>query len=168
MTSLEWQPGNLYGRHREPEYNAISYTWGRWRLDTSGDHEQQQQQQRVGEGSSSSSEIYGIVIHNVKWDIPPISPDHFTVEEFRTALRRAAGRFYPRSDGGDGEFLWLDVACIDQRRGSEDGALEVGRQAAIFRGADEVCVWLSRSSFESLSVIATSISASSMSESILV
>ncbi|EMR67795.1 hypothetical protein UCREL1_5201 [Eutypa lata UCREL1] len=122
MTSLEWQPGNLYGRHREPEYNAISYTWGRWRLDTSGDHEQQQQQQRVGEGSSSSSEIYGIVIHNVKWDIPPISPDHFTVEEFRTALRRAAGRFYPRSDGGDGEFLWLDVACIDQRRGSEDDA----------------------------------------------
>ncbi|KAL4908407.1 hypothetical protein BDW74DRAFT_175089 [Aspergillus multicolor] len=33
MTSHKWQPGSRYNGQREPRYNAISYTWGRWRLD---------------------------------------------------------------------------------------------------------------------------------------
>ena len=36
LTSCEWQPGNVYGGVTEPEFNAITYTWGRWRLK---DHE---------------------------------------------------------------------------------------------------------------------------------
>jgi hypothetical protein len=41
------------------------------------------------------------------------------------------------------EFVWLDVACIDQTypRTAEYYS-EVGRQAKIFRGAQEVVVWL--------------------------
>lgn len=32
MTSLKWQPGNVYGCQKEPSYHALSYTWGRWHL----------------------------------------------------------------------------------------------------------------------------------------
>src|SRR5450755_4332269 len=33
-TSLEWQPGDCYGSYHRPKYSAISYTWGRFRLDS--------------------------------------------------------------------------------------------------------------------------------------
>lgn len=33
MTSYEWQPGHCYGPSKpKPEYRAISYTWGRWKI----------------------------------------------------------------------------------------------------------------------------------------
>src|SRR2546423_14126244 len=35
MTSWPWRPGNFYGDHEAPQYNALSYTWGRWSLDDS-------------------------------------------------------------------------------------------------------------------------------------
>ncbi|KAL0780531.1 hypothetical protein CaCOL14_001866 [Colletotrichum acutatum] len=38
--------------------------------------------------------------------------------------------------------VWLDVACIDQTRGSTEMALEVGRQAKIFKGATHTFAWL--------------------------
>jgi hypothetical protein len=36
------------------------------------------------------------------------------------------------------EFVWLDVACIDQRANELRSAAEIGRQAAIFNGAIQV------------------------------
>lgn len=41
------------------------------------------------------------------------------------------------------KFLWLDIACIDQRSSEPRSAAEVGRQASIFAKAKAVCIWLS-------------------------
>ncbi|KAG7039539.1 gibberellin 2-oxidase [Colletotrichum scovillei] len=41
-------------------------------------------------------------------------------------------------------YVWLDVACIDQTRGSAEMALEVGRQAKIFKGATHTFAWLTK------------------------
>ncbi|MCJ1390727.1 hypothetical protein MMC18_003588 [Xylographa bjoerkii] len=110
MTSLEHQPGHVYGDIVEPEYNAISYTWGRYEA-SSG--------QRLG-------------VNGVSWKIPAIKEEHFTVQQFKEALETA------RCLSG---FIWLDVACIDQ----ENYFIkmdEIGKQAAIFRSAKQVYVWL--------------------------
>lgn len=40
------------------------------------------------------------------------------------------------------EFVWLDIACIDQNPGSPDAASEIGRQAKIFNRACDVYAWL--------------------------
>jgi hypothetical protein len=51
------------------------------------------------------------------------------------------------------EFLWLDIACIDQRETESRSAAEVGRQTVIFDGARHVFIWSSSrriESFESL------------------
>ncbi|KAI3391112.1 hypothetical protein diail_7934, partial [Diaporthe ilicicola] len=151
MTSYKWKPGNRYGKYCEPRYNAISYTWGRWRLDSNraGERELQEGEPR--------GNVNGIDIRGVDWDVPPISPEHFTVHQFRAALSQATMRAYGMSNTKSVEFLWLDVACIDQRRNNEDGALEVGRQAAIFRGADGVFVWLNTSTYEDLSLLAVNV-----------
>ncbi|RYP44514.1 hypothetical protein DL768_009028 [Monosporascus sp. mg162] len=47
------------------------------------------------------------------------------------------------------EFLWLDIACIDQRAGSVQMA-EIGRQARIFQNAEYSYVWLSHLSYHRL------------------
>jgi hypothetical protein len=39
-------------------------------------------------------------------------------------------------------FVWVDVACIDQRPQSRDSALEIGRQAKIFKCALCTFTWL--------------------------
>ncbi|KAI3392456.1 hypothetical protein diail_5700, partial [Diaporthe ilicicola] len=121
-TSHEWQPGHVYGGHREPKYSAISYTWGRFRLDGEDARKAQRKSKKL-------RQVKGLFVKGCPWRIPPIDPARFTVEEFRKALERTAGI------GGDssGKFVWLDVACIDQE--TEAGQLEVGRQAGIFRGA---------------------------------
>ena len=67
MTSLEHQPGHKYGGIVEPEYNAISYTWGRYEA-FSG--------QRLG-------------VNGVPWEIPAIKEKHFTVNQFKKALEKA-------------------------------------------------------------------------------
>lgn len=135
-TSYEWEPGHIYGGHREPRYSAISYTWGRFRLDSRSK-------------SKALRRIQGIPISNCPWKIPPIDPERFTCEEFRTALRRTAGA--TASDTAPAaEFVWLDVACIDQRPGSENGQLEIGRQAVIFRSAQIVTIWLTDFNVETL------------------
>jgi hypothetical protein len=41
------------------------------------------------------------------------------------------------------QFLWLDVACIDQNNGPQKD-IEIGRQAKIFQGAQHVFVWLTK------------------------
>lgn len=122
MTSFEWQPGHIYGSVPCPAYNAITYTWGRWRL-------------HPGEWPL----VRAIEIDGVPWDIPRVSPSHFTLEDFQAAIHRAGRetRF-----GLDVEFLWLDVACIDQREKEPRSAAEVGRQGLIFERAAFVFVWL--------------------------
>lgn len=127
MTSHEWKPGNIYGSYTAPEYNAITYTWGRWSLK---DHE--------------SPHVQAIKIHNVPWDIPRISPDHFTTDDMMDVLRSVA-KCYSWGTGERPqpvEFLWLDIACIDQRSSEPRSAAEVGRQASIFARAKAVAIWL--------------------------
>lgn len=82
-----------------------------------------------------------LLIHNVPWEIPVIDPLAFTVEAFSRAVQRAARGC---------RFIWLDIACIDQK----DYAIkmdEIGHQAAIFRGAEEAYIWLHRTPLELLS-----------------
>ncbi|KAI1323197.1 hypothetical protein F5Y16DRAFT_352108 [Xylariaceae sp. FL0255] len=130
MTSYEWKPGNWYGSHLSPRYNAISYTWGRWSL-----------------GETRMLGVEAIAIKGVSWEIPRVDPAHFTKEEFQAAIRRATtdverGNFGAASSAHTLEWVWLDVACIDQRSYAPSSAAEVGRQAQIFGLASEVYIWL--------------------------
>ncbi|KAI4593805.1 hypothetical protein KJ359_008846 [Pestalotiopsis sp. 9143b] len=141
MQSFPWQPGNKYGDTKEPRYNALSYTWGRWALK---DHE--------------NIEVTGIEVHNIPWTIPRVDPTHFSTSEFQSVLMSIA-----RSPGADiderghtvegqsppVDFVWVDVACIDQRFNHES-YLEIGRQADIFRGASLVYIWLTGTSSDDL------------------
>lgn len=95
----------------------------------------------------------GISINGFSWTIPPIDPARFTVYEFIKAIERTA-----EVDGDSAvKFVWLDVACIDQNPESEAGQLEVGRQADIFKGAQEVSVWLTDFNSPELEVTLASI-----------
>ncbi|KAL2856526.1 heterokaryon incompatibility protein-domain-containing protein [Aspergillus pseudoustus] len=128
MTSHPWQPGNIYGEHRNPSYNALSYTWGRWEINEHGD-----------------PETGGLRVAGIDWPTPRIMPTHFTVEELVCTIRAAS----TESDVRSTEFLWIDIACIDQKPSSKENASEVGRQAKIFKKADTVYVWLQ--SFDTVS-----------------
>ncbi|RDW66839.1 hypothetical protein BP5796_09588 [Coleophoma crateriformis] len=155
MTSYKWQPGNVYGGRKEPSYIALSYTWGRFQL-----------------GEKEFPQLQPLQIHGVPWEIPRINPEtHFSVDEFETIIRgtmKTADRVYvfdewkkerirtkglatrvKRQIGGfierwrwEYEFLWLDIACIDQRKTSIQMA-EIGRQARIFQNAKHAYAWLS-------------------------
>ncbi|KAL8670778.1 MAG: hypothetical protein Q9168_004700 [Polycauliona sp. 1 TL-2023] len=122
MTSLEWQPGNIYGDHVAPVYSAVSYTWGRYDLDRPGTRRQRQ-----------FKKVKGIEIMGIDWAIPRINPaEQFSVGQFYNLIQNACK---PIKDGDVSvEFLWLDVACIDQNDGPQKMA-EIGRQAVIFEGA---------------------------------
>lgn len=125
LTSYEWRPGNIYGGYQNPRYNALSYTWGRWQLD-----------------EDKMPEIDAIRVKGTSWNIPRIDPVHFTAEKFAAVIADTAGP-HPSEAGVSGvDFLWLDVACIDQTPRSREKAQEIGRQAKIFRGATQVFVWL--------------------------
>ncbi|KAK2020763.1 hypothetical protein LX32DRAFT_292034 [Colletotrichum zoysiae] len=77
MTSLPWTPGNRYGEGSEPRYIAISYTWGRWRLQP-----------------SELSEVKALPVRGIDWDMPRVNPEHFTVQEFEHVLKSAAKHCY--------------------------------------------------------------------------
>jgi hypothetical protein len=68
MTSHERQDGNIYGSSKEPDYNVLSYTWGRWQTT----HEA------------------ALEIDNVTWQIPAVQSTIFTVEQFQHTIRMAA------------------------------------------------------------------------------
>lgn len=140
MTSLEWSEGNFYGTHQNPQYYAITYTWGRWRLqDTEDEH------------------LSAINIHGVPWDIPRVKPECFTADELLAVLQYAI-KYYPKFSGRQQlshfrqgvEFVWFDIACIDQRPNKRRPSSEIGRQADIFQGAAEVFLWLARTSTATL------------------
>lgn len=148
MCSLLWQPGARYGTVKEPRYNAISYTWGRYQLEKSS------------EPVMNVKQPSGLKVHGVDWDIPVVKPEHFHPEQLHGALRAAMrvsqGYFFPPKNRAavveardDVEFVWLDIACIDQRFNTAS-MLEIGRQAQIFSKAECVYVWLCRTSSEVL------------------
>ena len=153
MTSLEWEPGNKYGAHIEPDYNAISYTWGRYDLDIP----QAKKLKRY-------RNVNAVEINSVEWRIPRINPTHFTVDQFQRLIWQTCEPINGTEEKTD--FLWLDIACIDQNNGPQKSA-EIGRQAVIFHGAQRVFVWLTKIHEERLSQIVTDL-LQSTSESIYV
>lgn len=120
--------GAKYGEYWGPRFYALSYTWGRWELQ---DHER--------------TEVLALPVKNIPWAVPRIDPDRFTATQFEQVLRNITTNIV-RNHGCTSwttpEFVWLDVACIDQRPNSPLKAQEIGRQAVIFRGAEKVFVWL--------------------------
>ncbi|MCJ1387457.1 hypothetical protein MMC18_000300 [Xylographa bjoerkii] len=133
MTSYEWQDGHRYGAHVMPAYSAISYTWGRYELPS----------------PHAQPHVRAITIHGVSWAIPRIHEAHFTVAQFEALIRRSVAESLAPSPNPSWrttafEFLWLDVACINQTPRHPQKAAEIGRQAAIFRKAKRVLVWLNR------------------------
>lgn len=122
---MTWAPGNRYGEAVEPHYLAITYTWGRWRLD---DHEE--------------PHIEALPIKGISWTVPRVSVDHFTARGVQNCLEVILEEASTRNSSTALEFVWLDIACIDQNPGSPDAASEIGRQAKIFSGACDVYIWL--------------------------
>ena len=155
MTSYKWEPGNRYGRHSQPDYVALSYTWGRYMVK-----------------DDEFSHVKPLKIRGVSWSIPRVNPDtHFSVAEFQHIIwevMKEPDRVYTfdswkwdtmRNQSLKNrilrtvlgflenrvrvyEFLWLDIACIDQRW-TATTMKEIGRQARIFRHAKHSYAWLS-------------------------
>jgi hypothetical protein len=112
-TSRERLEGNFYGHDKEPKYGIITYTWGRY---------------------PGSREPH-IDIKNVPWEIPTVSSDHFTADQFEQIIKRVGEKV---------NYVWVDIACIDQE--NEAAKMdEIRNQIAIFAKAERVYVWLSRS-----------------------
>lgn len=134
LTSYEWQPGNIYGNTLNPHYNAVSYTWGRWKLST---HE--------------SPHVRPLHIHNCPWELPRINPSHFTAKQLVAVIQQARGWRISTSKGGGGktvivpevDWIWIDIACIDQSGKHPSSNAEKGRQAAILSKAKRVFAWVS-------------------------
>lgn len=149
MTSLEWQPGNIYGDQVAPAYSAVSYTWGRYDLDNPGKKRQKKKYKNVR----------GIKIKGIDWPVPRINPDeHFHVDHFYNLIEQTCKPI----DGADcgTKFLWLDVACIDQNNGPQKMA-EIGRQAVIFQNADRVFIWLTTFGADKLASVIDTLAQSS-------
>jgi hypothetical protein len=137
MTSYEWQKGHRYGTHTKPFYSAISYTWGRYQLTASSDQPY----------------VKPIEVRGVNWNIPRIDEAHFTVTRLEELLRRSIDHRPSPTKAHSNvaiEFVWLDVACINQTPNHPQMAFEIGRQARIFRKAKRDFVWLTQSTHENL------------------
>ncbi|RDW59121.1 hypothetical protein BP5796_12045 [Coleophoma crateriformis] len=127
MRSMERQGENIYGTVAEPEYNILSYTWGRWQI----------------------SRGPALPIQDTTWNIPPVSPDHFSVADFERVLDHMRHTH---------DFAWVDIACIDQEN-EELKADQVGKQAAIFHGADSPFIWLNSHNTAEINNFATKLRA---------
>lgn len=115
LTSFTKGDDNTYGGFKEPAYNVLSYTWGRF-------------QDRDANMSKA------LPIKGVSWPIPAIREDRFTVETFKKVLNQMRGF------GVD--FVWVDIACTDQQNEAVKME-EIGRQAGIFKNAQSAYIWLS-------------------------
>ncbi|KAF2246493.1 hypothetical protein BU26DRAFT_606737 [Trematosphaeria pertusa] len=118
MTSVEREGEHTYLGVQKPDYNILSYTWGRY---------------KISDGPT-------LQVKNIGWDIQPIDPLRFTVEDLETTLRVV-------SHGKP--FIWIDIACIDQEN-YEVKMDEIGRQAGIFYNAKDAFIWLHGSSTQQL------------------
>lgn len=122
MTSVKRQDGNYYGSDKEPAYNILSYTWGRFQ-------------------TSRGDPAYG-----VPWPVPGIDGKHFSRTGFHKAVSTVVfdeGAVGPYAVSPTISYVWVDVACINQED-DVSKAIEIGNQAAIFRNASSAHVWLSR------------------------
>lgn len=72
LTSYEWQPGSCYGPASSPAYNAITYTWGRWRL-----------------GDNQAQSVQAINVSGVPWKIPTVQPNLFTDSQSLHVVQQA-------------------------------------------------------------------------------
>ncbi|CZR50432.1 uncharacterized protein PAC_00304 [Phialocephala subalpina] len=135
MTSYPRTGKAIYNGITEPAFNIISYTWGRY-------------EDRDG---TSSGKSLSVTIKDGSWKLPIINSSRkdngrggsvypFSMEELEGVLRIVA-------EGVD--FVWLDVACIDQSSALEK-AKEVGKQASIFKRATKAFIWLWEHDEESL------------------
>lgn len=124
MRSLEREQSNTYGESSQPSYATVSYTWGRFEI----------------------SDGPALFIDGIPWTIPAIDPYHFRVEEFENTIRSIA-----QISGC--EFLWLDVACANfsNRSAAPTRDNEISLQREIFLSAAHNFIWLSETSFSSLS-----------------
>ncbi|KAL1639154.1 hypothetical protein SLS58_008241 [Diplodia intermedia] len=113
MTSYERQATNAYNDVEEPTYAVITYTWGRF---------------RALDGSPA------LPIKGTTWQIPSVKSDCFTVEAFQKVLDFIQGDL-------NVEWVWLDVACIDQENFQVKMG-EVKRQVKIFHRAKKSYAWL--------------------------
>lgn len=132
MVSYPWLPGNKYGDKTEPRYNAITYTWGRYAFNR-GDP-------AYANGQSIAVDGIGWKEHMPRMKPRSLDKDSFHPDELSHIVRTAASPYeeYPAV-----EFIWLDIACIDQTTPRvPEYFSEIGRQAKIFRGASDVFVWL--------------------------
>lgn len=134
----------FYGDCENPAYNIISYTWGRW----------QPRDQENGE----AIRVRGPNGSDLGWQVPKVKPyEAFSASDFKAVLTTVAG-----NEGLN--FVWVDVACIDQRPNAPEKDAEIGRQAAIFNRARKGYIWLhqtSRTDIEnSLELIASEMKAS--------
>ena len=150
MTSLEWQPGDRYGEHVQPRYNAVSYTWGRFSLDVEEDKkagEKEKEELRESKKKKETRKMKknknttAVEINGIDWAVPRINPEHFSADNFRRLIQQTCESVDGSRERID--FLWLDVACINQKDTVEKMA-EIGRQAVIFHGAQRVYVWLTK------------------------
>ena len=81
-----------------------------------------------------------LMIKGIDWQVPSIDERHFTVAD----LSRLLDHVLLKS-----EYIWIDIACIDQKR-EKVKMQEVGRQASIFKGAQQAYVWLNKHEPEAL------------------
>ncbi|KAJ1323433.1 HET domain-containing protein [Microdochium nivale] len=123
MTSFE-RRGDSYGSVSNPRYNVLSYTWGNYQDITCTQP--------------------ALEVHGIDWPIPRINKAHFTSTSFHHVLRMVAQGLKQQCD-----WVWVDIACIPQRHDGESlesqrlRDQEIGRQAKIFRGAQESFAWFS-------------------------
>ncbi|KAF8533280.1 hypothetical protein BDD12DRAFT_899752 [Trichophaea hybrida] len=84
MTSFSRTGESTYSTATAPEYNILSYTWGRWKL-----------------SSGPALSVKGL-----SWSVPAVDPSHFSVPAFQRVISHIGAQ--------DTSFLWVDIACIDQ------------------------------------------------------
>ena len=127
LTCHEWRPGNLYGDTFCPVYNIVTYTCGMFKL-----------------SPYDVPHVPSLRVHNIPWAIPRIHPEYFTVDNLLAVLQQARGwrLSYEGFLVPETDWVWIDMACVDQRKGSPDAHAETGRQRDIFAGATRVFAWL--------------------------
>lgn len=79
-------------------------------------------------------------VKGIDWQIPSIDEHHFTVADMSRLLEQVMLKE---------EYIWIDIACIDQKR-EEEKMEEIGRQASIFKGARRAYIWLNKHEPETL------------------
>lgn len=73
-------------------------------------------------------------IKGIDWKVPSINPNHFTVADLTRLFQQI---------GLEHDYIWIDIACIDQKR-EKVKMEEVGRQGIIFKRARRAYIWLNK------------------------